>query len=237
MNDGAPMRRFYENAGVAPGDDGYAVLLDARPIRTPAGSTLAVPTRALAEAIASEWQDQGETINLSAMTLTKLAGTAVDRILPDPAPVSRELARYAETDLLCYRAESPPELAERQAESWQPLLDWFETRFAAKLVVTRGVMPVPQPQDSVTRAEAALAELDGWRLAGLGLAVPASGSLVVGLALVEERLDGDTAFDVSQLDESFQIELWGEDSEATRRRDALRRDLDAAARFIALSRP
>ena len=229
-------RRVYKQASVAEDGPRNAVLLDGRPVRTPGGGALALPTPGLAAAIAEEWQAQGEQLDPRSMPLTQLASTALDRILPDPRPVALELSRFAETDLLCYRAELPVELATRQAEGWQPLLEWFETRYDARFVVTRGVMPVVQPRESVERVAAALHAFDGWCLAALGIAIPAAGSAVIGLAMAESRIDAAYAFDLSQIDESFQIKLWGEDPDAARRRAALRRDLDAAGRFLELCR-
>ncbi|MEX2642833.1 MAG: ATP12 family protein [Acetobacterales bacterium] len=230
------MRRFYKQASVAEDERRSAVLLDGRQVRTPGGGALALPTPALAAAIAEEWEAQGENLDPRSMLLTQLASTALDRILPDPSPVAVELSRFAETDLLCYRAELPVELATRQAEGWQPLLEWFETRYDARFVVTRGVMPVAQPRESVERVAAALRAFDGWSLAALGIAIPAAGSAVLGLAMAESRIDAASAFELSQQDESYQLALWGEDPDAARRRTALRRDLDAAGRFLELCR-
>ncbi len=225
-------RRFYDSASAGPADGGFAVLLDGKPVRTPAGAPLILPDELLAEALAGEWNAQGDQVDPASMPLTQLASTAIDRVLPDPGPVARELARYAETDMLCYRADEPPELAAAQQTRWQPLLDWALDAHGIGLAVTTGVMPVVQPEEALSRAGTVLAACGGWRLAGLGLAIPALGSLVLGLALAEGRLEAEDAYDLSLLDENHQAEAWGEDPDAVRRRNALRRDIIAAGLFL-----
>jgi chaperone required for assembly of F1-ATPase len=203
-------------------------------VRTPAGGGRAVPNKSLARAIAGEWQAQREEIDPQTMPLTQLASTAIDRVVPDPLPVARELACFVETDLLCYRAESPRALAEEQDARWQPLLDWFSDTYGVGLSVTLGVMPVAQSEAARNRTRVILESCDPWRLTGIGLAVPALGSVVTGLALADGQIDAEEALSVSLLDEAFQADRWGEDTDARRRRDALRRDIQAAAEFLSL---
>lgn len=230
------MKRFYREAVVATAEDGFTILLDGKPLRTPAKNELKVARRGLAEAIAAEWQGQGKTVTPLALPLTRLVSTAIDRVAPRRAEVVAEIAKYAGTDLLCYRAADPPELAARQHTVWQPLLDWADERFDARLAVTHGVTPISQAQAALEALKRAVAAHDEIRLVALHLATTTCGSLILALALLEGRLSPDEAFAAAQLDESFQIERWGEDLEQATRRDALREDIALAARFAALLR-
>ena len=230
------MKRFYRAVTIAPSGSTFAVQLDGKPVQTPAKKPLTAPSRALAEAIAEEWRSQGDTVDPRALPLTRLVSTAIDRVTTRRGEVIAEIARYAGTDLVCYRAAEPPELAARQHAAWQPLLDWAEARFAARLVVTHGITPVDQPQPALAALERAIAEHDAMMLVALHLATSACGSVVLGLALIEERLSPAEAFAAAQLDESFQIERWGEDPEQTARRAALQEDIVLAARFAGLLR-
>lgn len=222
------IKRFYTQATVGGSEDGFAVLLDGRPVKTPAGKRLAVPSQRLAEAIAEEWREQGEEITPSAMPLTQLASTALDRVGPERTVIHEQLLHYAGTDLLCYRARSPGDLVARQTQGWQPLLDWAAETVGARLLSTDAIIAVEQPADAVAALAARLDSHDVWRLTVTQAACAACGSLVLGLALAEGRIAAAEAFALSQLDETYQIEQWGEDWEATRRRDALMRDLLAA---------
>lgn len=230
------LKRFYKQAAAAEVEGGFAVHLDGRPVKTPAARQLAVPFRALAEAMAAEWQEQGEEIKPKSMPMTQLASTTLDRVGPERAVIIEQLARFAETDLLCYRADFPPELVNRQTAQWQPLLEWVAELTGARLTVTSGIMAVTQPAEAVA---ALVARLDGygdWHLCAAQAACAASGSLVLALAMVEGRLSGQQTYELSQLDETFQIERWGEDYEAADRRAALQRDILAAERLLALLR-
>lgn len=234
------MKRFWESATVAEKPDGYAVLLDGRPMHLPGGGVLRLASRPLAEAIAAEWQQagggKGGEMSFADTPLTRLAGTAQQRIAPDPAPVVDAIARYGESDLLCYRADAPEPLVQRQTQAWQPWLDWAALTFDAPLRITSGVGHVRQHQDSVRALRNAVAALDVDALAALGIAVPALGSLVLGLALARGELDAETAHALGNLDELYQAELWGEDAEAATRRRAMAEDVALAARYIALTR-
>ena len=230
------MKRFYREAVALAAGEAFAVHLDGKPLQTPAKRALILPGRALAAAIAAEWQGQGETLKTVDLPLTRLASTAIDRVAPNPRPVIREIANYAGTDLLCYRAPEPPELVARQHAAWQTLLDWIEERCAAKLVATRSITPVTQAPEALAAIERAIERQGAMELAALHLATAACGSVVLGLALLEERLDPDAAFEAAQLDETYQMERWGEDAEQTRRRAALKEDIRLAARFLGLLR-
>ena len=228
------MKRFYKDAGVTETPEGFGIALDGKPVSTPAKRPLRVPTRALAEAIAEEWRAQGETIDPRRLPLTRLASIALDLVAPRREAAVVEVAKYAGTDLVCYRAEQPPDLAARQHAAWQPLVDWATLRFDAPLTVTAGILPVAQPAASLKALETAIAAYDTHRLAALHLATAACGSLVAALALIEGRIDAEAAFATAELDESYEIERWGEDAEQARRRAGLKEDIALAARFVAL---
>src|SRR5829696_2515393 len=228
------MKRVYKQVTTRPADGGWVIALDRRPMRTPGKNELVVPSEALAAAIAEEWDAQQTEIRPATMPLTRLAATAIDRTAVQRDRVVAEIADYAGTDLVCYRADHPPALAARQHAAWQPLIDWATLRYDAALAVTSGVIPTAQSPATLKAFARVVAALDDFRLTALHTLTAACGSLVVALALLEGRLDAETAFAVSQLEETFQIEAWGEDAEAAERRRALAADIEAAARFISL---
>ena len=228
------MRRFYKEAIAAPVAGGVALLLDNRPVKTPGRNGLEVPTEELAEAIAAEWAAQGETIDARSMPLTGLANAAIDRVAPDRATFAAGLARYGEGDLLCYRAEGPRPLVERQAAAWDPLLAWARRRYDVEFVVTAGIMHRPQPAATVQRLAAAVAARDAFRLAALSPLVTVSGSLVIALALAEGEIGLERAWTASTVDEAWQAEQWGEDSLATEALANRRRDFETGYRFLTL---
>jgi chaperone required for assembly of F1-ATPase len=230
------MKRFYRTVAAAPGPGGHQILLDGKPVRTPDKAPLALPTAALAARVAAEWDAQDKDIKPETMPLTQLANTAIDRLPPRRDDVVAEIAGYAGTDLVCYRADRPAELAARQAAAWQPLLDWLEARHDARLEAVEGLLPVDQPEPSLAAVRAAVDAFDDLALAALHLATGAAGSVVIALALAEGEIDPEAAFAVAHVDELFQIERWGDDAEAAQRRARIRADLQAAADFIALSR-
>jgi chaperone required for assembly of F1-ATPase len=217
-------------------DGGFEVRLDNRPIRSPAKAPFVIPSEPLARGIAAEWEAQGDQIAPAEMPLMQLASTAVDLIGQKREAIIDGVAGYAGTDLLCYRAEHPQPLVERQAQRWQPLLDWATLRYDAPLQVCAGLMPKPQPAEALRALRAAVEAMDDWTLSAFQTATGACGSLVVALALFEGRIDAEEAFEISQLDETFQIEQWGEDAEFTKRRAALREDIAACRRFVDLLR-
>jgi chaperone required for assembly of F1-ATPase len=226
------MRRFYRDVTVAPGEHGHQILLDGRPMRTPAKQLFAAPTAPLAEAIADEWRAQGNTIRPDAMPLTRLASTAIDRIPAERQAAIEEAVAYADTDLVCYRAAEPFELVQRQHRTWQPMLDWLTDTYGARLLVTTSILPVVQPAAARARLRSAVEGLGDWPLVGMHMATTALGSLVLGLGLLHGRLDADAALAASLLDELFEIERWGSDVEVERRHEVLRRDVSGAARFL-----
>jgi chaperone required for assembly of F1-ATPase len=228
------MRRVYREVTTRPAEGGWGIALDGRPMRTPARHELVVPSAALAEAIAAEWDAQRDEIRPATMPLTRLAATAIDRTGAQRELVVAEVANYAGTDLVCYRADHPPALVARQQAEWQPLLDWAMLRYDAGLAVTHGILPQPQSPAALKAFAAAVAAQDDFRLTALHAMTGTCGSLVIALALMEGRLDAGAAFAASQLDETFQIEAWGEDAEAAARRRALAEDIDAASRFVRL---
>ncbi|MGA8549624.1 MAG: ATP12 family protein [Stellaceae bacterium] len=230
------MKRVYRKVDTISAAAGHSVALDGKPIKTPAKRPLVMPNAVLAAAIAAEWEAQETEIRPAEMPLTRLASTAIDRVAPQRPEVVRQIAGYAATDLVCYRAAHPPELAARQEAVWQPLIDWAVRRYDAPLEIAVGVIPVGQPDASLRAFAAAVAAHDDWALAALHLATGACGSLVIALALSEGRIDAAAAFAASELDESFHIDAWGEDAEQALRRRGLFGDLAAAARFLKLLR-
>ena len=228
------MKRFYENAAAVPGAGGVAILLDGRGIKTPARNALAVPTEELADAIAAEWQAQGEEIDPRSMPLTGLANAAIDRVAPDPSAFAAGLAAYGESDLLCYRSEGPGELVRRQCAAWDPLLQWARRRYDVDFETVEGVMHRAQPAATVIRLAAAVAARDAFRLAALSPLVTISGSLIVALALAEGEIGLETAWTAATLDEAWQAEQWGEDALATQALEARRREFEAAYRCLTL---
>ena len=232
------MKRFWDTATIAPDPAGHAILLDGRPMRLPGGAVLRVGPARLAAAIAAEWQQaggaKGGEMSFADTPLTRIAGTAQERIAPDPTPTILALARYGETDLLCHRAEAPETLVRRQHEGWQPWLDWAARQLDAPLRVGAGIVALEQPPDSLAALRRAVAALDPLGLAALAVAVPALGSLVLGLALAAEALDAVTAHRLGALDALYQAEIWGEDAEAVASRAAVQADIALAGRVLAL---
>lgn len=231
------MKRFYRQAtadrDAATG--AWRVLLDGKPVRTPAKSVLAAPGRALAEAIAAEWAAQDKLVRPETMPLTQLLNTALDRVPGRRAEIVAEIAAYAETDLVLHRAESEPLLAARQAAAWDPVLDWLAERHGARLRPTRGLSVAAQPEAALDRIAAAVSARDDLALAALHLATGALGSVVLALALMDGRLDVEAAFAAGFLEDLAQLERWGRDAEAVRRLDAIKADLAAARRFATLA--
>lgn len=230
------MKRWYKAAGIVPAEGGYGIRLDGKPLNTPARTPIVLPTRALADAIAAEWEAQGEAIALAGMRLTKMAATALDQIRPDPTHAIAQIAEYATTDLLCHRADGPEDLRRRQDAAWQPVLDWAVRRYDAPLKVVTGVMPGRQAKAALWAIRVAVAEYDAMHLAGLLVATTGMGSVLLALALAERRIDIDQAWAATDLDEAYQREKWGEDPMAARRRTEIEADLRAAARFLDLLR-
>lgn len=231
------MKRFYKEAAVVERDGGFEVQLDGRPIKTPARATLTVPTRALADAIAAEWQAQGDIVDPRSMPITGLANAAIDRVGPERESFARALAVYGETDLTCYRADTPQPLVHRQSEAWDPLLAWARSRYDVDFAVVCGLMHEEQPASTADRLAGVVAAQGGFELAALSPLVTISGSLLIALALAEGAIDLDTAWSAATLDERWQAEQWGEDAEAMKALENRRRDFEAAWRFLNLLQP
>jgi chaperone required for assembly of F1-ATPase len=228
------MKRFWKDVAVSHEDGGWAIKLDGKTVMTPARGPLLVPSERLAKAIADEWRSVGETINPREMPLTGLANAAVDRIAPDRKTFASGLARYAEADLACYRSEWPPELVERQAESWDQLLAWARRRYDVDFATTSGLLHVPQPPATVDRLAHAVAELDAFHLAGLSPLVTTGGSLIAALAVLEKAIPPESAWESVSIDDRWQLEQWGSDTEAEKALENRRADFMAAARFLDL---
>lgn len=225
------VKRFWKTAAVEPVGDSWQVLLDGRQVRTPAKSVLLLPSEALAVAVAEEWQNQDEKIDPRSMPVTRTANSAIDKVRPQRAAVAEMLVGYGGSDLLCYRAVTPEELAARQAAEWDPVLDWAEQRFGARLASTAGVMPVAQDPDALRRLAEPVHAMDPFRLAAFHDLVALSGSLLLAFAVVEGRMDVAEAWRVSRIDEDWQIELWGKDDEAEAAAAVKERAFHDAARF------
>lgn len=230
------MKRFWKVAEAVDADGGYAIALDGRRVKTPARAELIVPTGVLADVIVAEWNGCGEEVDPRAMPLTGLANAAIDRIGPAKEAFGAAIASYGEADLTCYRAEGPEMLVRRQAESWDALLAWARRRYDIDFVCQTGIMHVPQPEETVRKLGHAVAMLGTFQLAGLSPLVTIGGSLVAGLAVLEEMMPAEAAWEAVSLDERWQLEQWGDDSEARAALDARRRDFLAAARFLELLR-
>ena len=234
------MKRFWDTVTLVRVEAGYHVQLDGKPMNLPTGTRLVVGPHALAEAIATEWRDagggKGGEMSYADTPLTRLAGTAQERIAPNPLPTIDAIARYGETDMLCYRASAPQPLVARQMRAWQPWLDWAAQTFDAPLRVGEGIAYVNQHKDSIAALRRAVATYDAYALAALGIAVPSLGSLVLGLALAEGALDAARAHALGALEELFEVEQWGEDYEGEARRRNVGIDIALAERFIRLSR-
>jgi len=228
------MKRFYKTAEIAPAEGGWHVVLDARPIRTPARQPLVVPTEALGRAIADEWNAQAEEVKPASMPLTGLANAAIDRVGTERAAFIDSLSAYADGDALAYRAEYPDDLIQRQTERWNPILDWAERHYGIEFELVQGIMHRPQSPETVARLRTAVEALDDFTLTALQPLVTISGSLVVALALLERAIDAATAWEAGQLDELYQAEKWGEDALAAKSRENRREAFAAALRFLTL---
>ena len=230
------MKRFYRVAAVEEFAGGFGISLDGRPLRTPGRAALCVPSRALAGALCEEWNRQGERIDPLSMPLTQLANTAIDRMPDARRETVAELVRYGETDLLCHRAERPGILVERQEAVWQPLLDWLQSRHGVTLRIVGGVLPQPQEPGSMVRLERLIGACDDFELTALHLATTSAGSIAIGLAAIEGDIAAEQAAEAAFLDEHYQIERWGADTEAEARLSRGRADIFLACQFAALLR-
>lgn len=226
-------RRFYKTVTVT-GDN--AIALDGKPIKTPMKAALRLPARALAEAVAAEWEAQGAEINPASMPLTRLANTAIDRVARERPKIEAEARAYANSDLVCYRAERPPDLVARQAAAWDPVADWARTALDAPFTVTAGVMHQPQSPAALTAFAAVVAALDDFELAAFHTVMTLTGSALIAMMLARRAIAPDEAWRIAHVDEDYQAELWGEDDEAMARRASRRAEFMAACRFLLLAR-
>ena len=228
------MKRFWKEVAVRQTEQGWTIELDGGAVKTPAREALEVHTRPLADAIAEEWRNVGERIDPRAMPLTGLANAAIDRVAPDPQAFAANLARYAEADLFCYRAEGPQALIGRQEAEWDALLSWARRRFDVDFGTTSGITHVHQPPATVERLSHEVAALDAFYLAGLSPLVTISGSLVAALAVFHKAKSPEEAWAAVTVDDDWQREQWGSDAEAEVALEGRRRDFMAAARFLEL---
>ncbi|MGD0144111.1 MAG: ATP12 family protein [Rhizomicrobium sp.] len=226
--------RFYKVVAVAEHDGHFVVHLDGKPVKTPHRAILALPNRSLAEAVADEWAAQRDKIDPKTMPLTQLANTAIALLPEHHAKAAERILAYGKADLLCYRAEAPEDLVRRQVARWNPLLDWADATFGARLVVGQGIGFVEQPARALLALEQAVWQRDAFGLVGLHAAATISGSLVLALALAEGRLAAGEALALAQLEERYQAEKWGRDAAAAAREARLETDLEAAERFLRL---
>lgn len=229
-------KRFWKESGVVEEEGGFGVRLDGRAVRTPAKAALIVPTRALAEAIAAEWNAQEGKIDPGTMPFTRSANAAIDKVARQKSEVAEMLAAYGDSDLVCYRATGPVELIEKQAAAWNPLLDWTESVLSAKLLVVEGVVHVPQDAAALARLRAHVDALDIWALTAFHDLVSLSGSLVIGFAALDGFYPVETLWSLSRVDETWQAEQWGSDEEAEEMAARKQSDFIHAKRFYDLSR-
>jgi chaperone required for assembly of F1-ATPase len=230
------MKRFYKDAGVDETPQGYRVLLDGKPIKTPGRRELLLPTQALALAIADEWRIQGDEIVPISMPMLRMANTVLDGVSQTREAVIAAILRFGEHELICYPAPSPVELAALQAAEWAPMLEWVYSRYGVRLLASTGVVPVEQPPEALARLGEAVAIHDDFALAALHVTASITGSLVLALALADGAINIAQVFQLSRIDETYQAGLWGEDAEAAARARGLAREMDVAAAFLAASR-
>jgi chaperone required for assembly of F1-ATPase len=230
------MKRFYKHVSVGAAENGFTVLLDGKAVRTPGRNMLVLPTERLADAIVKEWQAQGEKIIATTMPLLRLANTAVDGVAANRDGVIGAILRFGENDLLCYRAHQPPELAARQREAWDPLLDWVARAHGANLRVVQGLTHMDQPAEALAALHRALKKSDAFSLVALHVIASITGSAVLALAVADGLVSGEDAFGLSRIDETYQAEKWGEDTEASRRARNLAHELHKAVELMAATR-
>jgi chaperone required for assembly of F1-ATPase len=226
-------RRFYATATAGEGGDGHPILLDGRPVRTPARNGLCAPTRALAEAIAAEWAAQEDVIDPARMPLTRLANTIIDGVAAAPAAVADEIGKYLGCDLLLYRAEQPDAFVARQAQHWDPILTWAREALGARFILSEGVVFVEQPERAVAAARAAI-PADPWRLGAVHAIATLTGSALLALAVLRGRLPADEVWTAAHVDEDWNMQQWGEDELALARRAFRFAELQAAATILVL---
>ena len=228
-------KRFYKTVAAEPSGDAFVVTLDGRTVRTPGKVVLALPNVELASELAQEWESQADVIDPATMTMTKIANTAIDGVRDKEGEVRAELVKFAGNDLLCYRADHPQELVQRQMRTWDPILQWVATTYGAELSQTAGIMPITQSDEALKAIDKALVSENALSLAALHVLVTLSGSAVLGLAVRHAHVSAEEAWAAAHLDEDWQIAQWGDDDEATERRNKRWAEFSAAARFLALA--
>jgi chaperone required for assembly of F1-ATPase len=226
-------KRFYEQAGVTQNGDRFEVTLDGKPVRTPARRPLAAPTRELAQAIADEWQAQKDVIDPAVMPLTRLANSIIDGVADQLGPVAEEIAKYLGSDLLFYRADGPEKLTERQAQAWDPIVEWAAQKLGARFILVEGVVFAAQPEEAVAAAAKAI-PTDIWRLGAVHSVTTLTGSALLALALAQGAISQDQAWTAAHVDEDWQMEQWGRDSLAMERRAHREAEMAAAAKILSL---
>jgi chaperone required for assembly of F1-ATPase len=230
-------KRFYKHAAAAEtaGEGGYAILLDDKPVKTPVRRALAAPTRPLADGIAQEWEAQETVIEPALMPLTRLANAVIDAVADHAGAVTDEVTKYLGSDLLCYRADSPPGLVARQTQHWDPVIDWARDKLGARFVLVEGIVYAAQPDDTMAAVRAAIPQ-DHWRLGAVASLTTITGSGLLALALAHDAIDPAAAWAASHVDEDWQMEYWGSDDQALERRAFRRADFDAAVSVLKLAR-
>ncbi|HET6537552.1 MAG TPA: ATP12 family protein [Sphingopyxis sp.] len=229
------MKKFWKTAAITALEDGYSITLDNRPLRTPARALLSIPNLSLAEAIVAEWDAQGEDIDPASMPMTGLANATIDLAAANPVEFAAPLAEYAASDLLCYRDARDSALQKEQAAAWNPILHWAEQHFGVEFILTQGVLPVDQPEETIAALRAATFALAPHQLAALAPLVTISGSLVSGLAAMERAFDAEILWQAVALDDLYQERRWGEDAEAVKMREHRRTDWHNAIRYLSLA--
>lgn len=222
-------RRFYTTVATSASERGFIVLLDGRPIRTPAKSQLIVPTQALADALAAEWQAQQQTIDPATMPITRIVNTTIDAVTPNLPAVHDDLIAFAANDALCYRASEPAILAERQRAAWDPVLAWAAATLGARFKVTDAIVHIEQPAEAIKAVSAAVGVLSPWKAAPIHVMTTLTGSAILALAVANNAIPAEAAWSAAHVDEDFQIERWGEDSEAAIRRTNRHKEMVAAS--------
>ena len=230
-----PVRRFWDKVRIVENEDGFSITLDDKPVRTPGKRILVVPNHALAEALSTEWINQSDVVEPGQMPLTRNASSTVDDVILRRAEVIEEVVRYGATDLVCYRATDPPELVERQIVGWLPLIEWIASKFEIRLQIVSTILPVAHSQATIDKFRIAVSAFDDFPLTGLHAATAACGSLVIALGLAHGQLNAELAWSLSLLDETYQLEHWGQDAEAVNRRARLLTDIKVASQFMVLS--
>jgi len=227
-------KRFYAQAHVGEaGEGGFPLLVDGKPVKTPARRALAAPTRQFAEKIAEEWNAQVEMIDPARMPLTRLANAVIDAVSEASAPVADEVAKYLGSDLLCYRADRPEGLVERQTRAWDPILGWARGTLGARFALAQGVMHVAQPAEAIAAMRAAI-PADPWQLGAVSAIATLTGSALLALALSAGAIEPEAAWAAAHVDEDWQMAQWGRDEDALERRAYRRAEFDAAAIVLRL---